>query len=151
MPCFPVASLIQLKRAMKLLQLIFLILFFPFQSDPAAVKATLAVIIGSSLQNKEMEFETPFVQSGLQSREALKQKIWGQVALLASECPNRLGCFVIPFIFWTRLPSYGYHRHDAIDKGRVCACCAAHAGIHLLPAGISQCSAGLRFQSQHWI
>lgn len=71
MPCFPVASLIQLKRAMKLLQLIFLILFFPFQSDPAAVKATLAVIIGSSLQNKEMEFETPFVQSGLQSREAL--------------------------------------------------------------------------------
>lgn len=49
----------------------FLVLFFPFQSDPAAVKATLAVIIGSSLQNKEMEFETPFVQSGLQSREAL--------------------------------------------------------------------------------
>lgn len=62
MPYFPCASLIQLNRAMKLLQLIFyFILFLTFQSDPAVVKATLTMIMGQSLQNKKMVFVTLFI------------------------------------------------------------------------------------------
>lgn len=67
----------------------FKILFLTFQSDPAAVKATL--IMGPSLQNKKIL---------LWHHSDGSEDDWGQVALLASECPNSLGCFEItPFIF----------------------------------------------------
>lgn len=43
--------------------------------------------------------------------EGLPEMPVGQVALLASKCPNRPGCLVIPLISSARLPSHEYYKY----------------------------------------
>lgn len=68
------------------------------------------MVMGSSMENKYIVlWHSPHPASVRWiwlSMEALQQMPVGQVALLASKCPNRLGWFVIPLISSPYLPSH---------------------------------------------